>query len=219
MPRRAQSRSSKPLRSLHPPRQPTKPYIRALCGQMCRRQLHRRKASRPAMLHLPSIALAALTASPAESARQACHSCCHVSLLFTVFQTDAGYQQLLYCQFVALDLNSLLSSVVIVGSSAYPLWSKAPLRIFASTGHCLYADLAASGLVPSLLQIATAAPEKLDAGSLVLALDGCARLQHQIPAEVLDSLAFTAERMTASFDSLQLPLVLWAFSILQFNPL
>lgn len=102
------------------------------------------------------------------------------------------------------------------GNAAFAIYRLGCLNCFASRKR--KADLAASGLVPSLLHTATAAPDKLDPGSLVLILDGCARLQHSVPAHVLSSLASTAQRMITSFDSLQLPLVLWAFSVLDYAP-
>lgn len=80
------------------------------------------------------------------------------------------------------------------------------------------ADLAASGLVPTLLEVATAAVDALDAGSLTLLLDGCARLGHRPPTATLEALAVAAERAVKTFASDQLSLVLWAFETLEFFP-
>lgn len=72
----------------------------------------------------------------------------------------------------------------------------------------------------SLLNTAVSDLAAIDAGSLVLILDGCARLKHAapVPPSLLDSLATAAQRLAPTFGSAQLPLVLWAFSSLAFSP-
>lgn len=72
--------------------------------------------------------------------------------------------------------------------------------------------------MPFLLDKAVANIASLEAGSLALILDGCARLQHVPPMPVLYQLAEAAERMAPTFGSSQIPLVLWAFSIIGFAP-
>jgi hypothetical protein len=78
--------------------------------------------------------------------------------------------------------------------------------------------MAASGIVPALLEVANAGVHTLDAGSLTLLLDGCARLEQRPPTATLEELAAAAERMAKTFDCNQLSLVLWAFETLQFTP-
>lgn len=80
------------------------------------------------------------------------------------------------------------------------------------------ADLAASGLVSNLLEAAVSDITSLEASLLAMVLDGCARLNHVPPTPIMHLLAAAAERVAVSFGSLQLPLVLWAFSVLHFAP-
>lgn len=82
----------------------------------------------------------------------------------------------------------------------------------------MFVDLALSGLIPTLLETAMSDMMCLDAGCITLILDGCARLHHTPSCTVLDDLATAAKQMARSFDSSQLPLVLWAFSVLGYAP-
>lgn len=102
------------------------------------------------------------------------------------------------------------------GNAAYAVHRLGCLASFASKKR--NADLAASGLVPALVSVATADLNTLDAGSLTLLLDGCARLKHRPPTATLDALAVAAERMAATFDGSQLSLILWAFETLDYAP-
>lgn len=105
---------------------------------------------------------------------------------------------------------------ISAGNAAYAVYRLGCLSSFASKKR--NADMAASGIVPALLEVANAGVHTLDAGSLTLLLDGCARLEQRPPTATLEELAAAAERMAKTFDCNQLSLVLWAFETLQFTP-
>ena len=72
--------------------------------------------------------------------------------------------------------------------------------------------------MPALLEVATDDLQTLDAGSLTLVLDGCARLGHRPPSETLEQMAMAAERCVKTLESSQVSLVLWALETLDFVP-
>lgn len=79
-------------------------------------------------------------------------------------------------------------------------------------------EMKCSGIVPQLLAQVQQRLHELDAGSVTLLLDGCARLRHAPPDEMLEPLAALIRSLAASLEARQLPLILWAFDNLHYTP-
>ena len=59
---------------------------------------------------------------------------------------------------------------------------------------------------------------RMDAGSVTLLLDGCARLDFKPSEMMLTALANLVHSYALTFEASQLPLVLWAFNRLKYTP-
>jgi hypothetical protein len=75
-----------------------------------------------------------------------------------------------------------------------------------------------SGIVAQLLSQVQHRIHELDAGSVTLLLDGCARLKHAPPNDMLDILANLVRSFATALEATQLPLILWAFENLHYTP-
>jgi hypothetical protein len=79
-------------------------------------------------------------------------------------------------------------------------------------------DLKTSELVPTISDLAMSKVELMDPASLVLLLDGYARLQHIPTNRELTKISGLVRQNVAAMNARQLPLVLWAFATLNFSP-
>lgn len=78
----------------------------------------------------------------------------------------------------------------------------------------------ASNVVPHIFELAMSKLDELEPTALVFLLDGCARLrlQFQLSKEDLSRIATAVHQNVYAMNASQLPLVLWAFSSLQYTP-
>lgn len=92
------------------------------------------------------------------------------------------------------------------------------LKVVKLTLSPCLAEILDSGLIALLMTKAQQKLHQMDAGSVTLLLDGCARLEIKPPEQLLSALANLVQNFALTFEASQLPLVLWAFDRLKYTP-